>query len=158
MKTTPIIFILSLLLTGALTACNEKTPTHQQVTLANKSFNLELALTDAQIERGLMHRDSLPDDGGMLFVFPDAQVRSFWMKNCLIPIDVIYLDPTGRIVSIQNMTPPDPNTPENELPLYSSRWRAQFAIELFGGRADKLGLKTDQIIKLPLEYLKNLVR
>ncbi|MHC4995099.1 MAG: DUF192 domain-containing protein [Planctomycetota bacterium] len=142
----------------ALPGCNEEPPTHQRVTIAGKTFNLELALTPAQIERGLMFRETLPDDGGMLFVFPGAQVRSFWMKNCLIPIDVVFLDPAGRIVSIREMTPPEPDTPDSEQEHYSSRWPAQFAIELYGGRADKLGLKTNQIIQLPLEELKDLVR
>src|SRR5436853_9719 len=74
---------------------------HMQV--GNQPFTLELAATDKTRQHGLMHRQSLPADRGMLFVFPDEAPRSFWMRNTLIPLDIVYLDSGGKVVSISQM-------------------------------------------------------
>jgi len=69
-------------------------------------LTVELALDDAQRERGLMFRKSLADGAGMLFVFPDASQRRFWMKNTLIPLDMIFADPDGLVLGcVQNAEP-----------------------------------------------------
>ena len=148
---------LVLLCLSSLTGCvEEKLPTHQRVELGGEEFKLELAITDRQRATGLMGRESVPDHGGMLFVFPGEAHRSFWMKNCLIPLDVIFLDGRGRIVSITTMPVPPPGDPTP--PTYSSRWPAQFAIELAAGRADQLGLEAGERIDLPLDSLKQLAQ
>jgi uncharacterized membrane protein (UPF0127 family) len=143
----------------ALPSCDqEAVPTNQKVTLGSKEYNLELALTEAQISRGLMFRESLADDGGMLFVFRGEALRQFWMKNCLIDLDALFMDRTGLIVHKVRMYAPDPNIPEQDLPRYSSKYPAQFVIELAAGTADKLGLKPGDRVSLPIERLKELVR
>lgn len=157
MKPLSNIIAVLAVLCACITACDEtKLPTHQKVTLSGESFKLELAVTDDQIRTGMMGRESLADDEGMLFVFPDAEVRHFWMKNCLIPLDVVFLDDDGRIVSITTMPAPDPD--DRTFPRYSSRWPAQFAIELAAGRADELGLREGDPIGLPYKDLKRLAR
>ena len=65
----------------------------------------ELARTPAEREQGLMYREELPQGRGMLFIFQDAQYRSFWMRNTFIPLDIAYLDENLRIVDIQPMEP-----------------------------------------------------
>lgn len=65
----------------------------------------EVARTDAERERGLMYRNEVPAGTGMLFVFPDAQERSFWMENTYVPLDVAFFDPSLAIVDIQQMEP-----------------------------------------------------
>jgi uncharacterized membrane protein (UPF0127 family) len=129
-------------------------PTQQEIELAGETFQLELALTDPQRREGMMGRTEMGENEGMLFVFEDEGMRRFWMKNCRIPLDVIYLDSEGRIVSIRTMSVPDPDTPDTKLRRYSSRWPAQFAIELRAGRAEELGLSEGDRVDLPVRRLK----
>lgn len=93
----------------------------------------EVARTPEQRERGLMYRESLNPGQGMLFVFPDAQIRSFWMRNTFIPLDIAYLDESLRIVDIQAMEPEDENT-------YPSSRPAMFALEVPRGWFDQTGI------------------
>jgi uncharacterized membrane protein (UPF0127 family) len=126
----------------------------QRVDVGKYSFDLELALDDDARTMGLMHRESIAKDGGMLFVFPNAAPRSFWMKNCLTDMDLLFLDGAGYVVAIHQMTVEPPNTPDHELPGYPSGRPAQFAIELQAGMADKTGVKVGDRITLPLADLK----
>lgn len=130
------------------------------VRIRERTFHLELALTDAQRYRGLSDREHIPDDGGMLFVFPDdaVGVKSFVMRRCLVPIDIIFLDPLGRVVAQHAMAVEPYDTPEDALVRYSSRYPAQFAIELAGGTLDELGLESGDRVDLPLEALKAAAR
>jgi uncharacterized membrane protein (UPF0127 family) len=107
-----------------------------------KPFTLEIADTDELRQKGLMRRDSMPKDQGMIFVFLDEAPRSFWMKNTRIPLDIIYLDARGRIVSIKQMKPFDLTGTPSDGP-------AQYAIELNEGTASKLGIKPGDTLDLP---------
>ena len=80
------------------------------------AVDLELALTSEEISRGLMFRPSLPENRGMLFLFDQPRLPSFWMKNTLIPLDLVFLESTGAVVDvIANVQPcaaePCPNYP-----------------------------------------------
>jgi len=130
----------------------------QAVTIDGRTFTLELALDDESRARGLMGREQIDPDGGMLFVFPEEGRLSFWMKNCLTDIDVIFLDRDGRITRWHQMHPPAPGTPDSALKRYTSGYPAQFAIELRGGMTERLDLKRGQRIELPLERLKQRAR
>jgi len=81
-------------------------PTTESIELAHHRFTVEIARTDPERERGLMYRTHMPADHGMLFVFSDAQLRYFWMKNTLIPLDIIFFDAHKRLVNISANTPP----------------------------------------------------
>src|SRR5687767_12895988 len=74
-----------------------------RVQLGGDTFTLEVANTEAARQYGLMHRDSMPSDHGMLFVFAEEQRQSFWMKNTRIPLDIIFVDAAGKVVSIHQM-------------------------------------------------------
>ena len=131
-----------------------------QIELAGQEFTLELALNDRQRARGLMGREEIADDGGMLFVMPPVDPFPtelvFWMKDCLIPIDIIFLSEEGVITATHEIEPPEPGVADEELPRYSSNSPAQFAIELRGGRVAELGFTVGDQIKLPFEMLLEL--
>jgi len=107
------------------------------------AFKVEIADGEAEREHGLMNRPSMPADHGMLFEFPDEQDRSFWMHNTYIPLDIIYIDHAGKIVSIQANATPFSETP---LPSYGA---ATGVLELNGGRAAALGIGPGDVVKHP---------
>jgi uncharacterized protein len=106
-----------------------------KVPIGNTTFTLEVADTEYSRERGLMHRDSMPADHGMIFVFPDDRRLNFWMKNTLIPLDILYLDSAGVVLNIDQMAPKDTTTQ------HPSDGPARYAIELNQGTAAKVGVK-----------------
>lgn len=128
------------------------------VTLGGRLFELELARTPDARFQGLSDRPSMPDDRGMLFVFPHARPLVFVMRRCHFPIDVIFLSPNGRIVTMHEMQTEPLDTPEEALKPYPSRYPAQFVIELNGGMIRQLGLEPGQAIDLPLESLKRIAQ
>ncbi len=71
-----------------------------ELTIGSKTCNLEIANTPEKRRKGLMNRKSMADNHGMVFIFPDEQVLSFWMSNTLIPLDIIYVSAEGEVVSI----------------------------------------------------------
>jgi len=68
-------------------------------------FVVEVVWTPDAIQRGLMYRESLPEDHGMLFVFPEPDLRDFWMKNTVLPLSIAYIDGEGTILQIEDMAP-----------------------------------------------------
>lgn len=92
---------------------------------------VEIADEDAERQMGLMFRDSLEANSGMLFVFPEPKKQSFWMKNCRFPIDIAYIDASRKIVDIISMSPPEsPFISDEELPTYPSRAAVPYALEV----------------------------
>jgi len=133
------------------------------VEIGGESFVMELAADELSRVAGMSYRDRFPDGAGMLFVFPEPQILQFWMYECRIDIDVIFLDAHGTVTAAHRM-PAEPPRGEDEsqeeyearLPLYSSRYPAQFAIELPAGSIDRLSVQVDQRIDLPLDRLKQM--
>lgn len=111
-----------------------------QVTVPGSStpFTVELARTPAELEKGLMYRTRMAQDRGMLFVFPDEVPRTFWMKNTLIPLDMIFTTKDGTIVKIWHNVPPC-KTPI--CPTYSSTQSATYVLEISGGLSQTMLLK-----------------
>ena len=137
----------------------------EKVVLGGKEFHLELAAGDPVRMMGLSGRLEIAPDSGMLFVFPDVQERHFVMRDCPIPIDIIYLDDAGKILAMHEMQPEAPRAPEETQDAYESRLKPypsggpmRFAIELKGGTIRTLGLRPGSIVPLDLERLKRLAR
>lgn len=105
-----------------------------------RKIDVEIAENDAERAKGLMFRPYLSDSVGMLFVFEQATPQSFWMKNTMISLDIIYVDAGKKIVSIQKNAKP---YSEESLPSYGE---AQYVVEVNGGYCDKYGVKVGDTI------------
>lgn len=115
-----------------------------EVKLGSEVFRVETARTDEQHRQGLMHRQSLPDNGGMIFVYPDADRRSMWMKNTSIPLEVVWIDANRRVTGIDPLAPHD-------LTSVRSPGAVRWSIELPRGAAERVGLKVGDVIEIPAE-------
>ena len=103
-------------------------------------FTVEIADTDATRERGLMYRKSLGPHEGMLFDFHTPQTVSFWMKNTYIPLDMLFIAPDGRIVSIARNA-----VPFDETPIWSGG-AVTGVLEIAGGRAAQIGAEPGDMV------------
>ena len=103
-------------------------------------FTVELAATDTQRTIGLMHRNYLAPDRGMLFDFQTEQPEQFWMRNTFIPLDMVFIRASGRIIFIVQNT-----TPHSDKPVGPSQ-PVQAVLELPGGTAERLGLKAGDTV------------
>jgi uncharacterized membrane protein (UPF0127 family) len=143
---------------GSVTAPKGESLPTIDLTLGGREFTLELALTDKTRFRGLSGRAEIPEAGGLVFVFRREQSLQFVMRDCPVPIDIIYVDKSGRITAMHNMEAepprkddeklnraPFPGAPEwswtndryeARLRKYPSRFGAIIAIELRGGTLD----------------------
>lgn len=112
-------------------------------------LSLELVNTNASITQGLSDRSSLGTDG-MLFVFANKFVPKFWMKGMLFDLDMVWLD-RGRIVDLTtDIKAPDPATPLNQLPTYSSSRSVNMVLELPAGAVKTYNLQIGDLLKLQL--------
>ena len=107
---------------------------------------VEIADTDAERQTGLMGRNILPENAGMLFVFEGEQTLSFWMRDTLIPLSIAYIDAEGRIVDIQDMQPLDDVPPH-----YVSAEPAQYALEVNQGFFEERGVVVGDTVELPVQ-------
>ena len=105
-------------------------------------FDVEIAANDNQRKVGLMNRASLDENKGMLFVFEASGIVNFWMKNTLIPLDMLFINEKGKIETITKNVPPCTQTP---CPLYNSYKSVKFVLELSAGVADKQGIKEGDV-------------
>ena len=107
-------------------------------------FNIEVAETEAQMEQGLMYRRHLAPDAGMLFIYQRPTIAMFWMKNTLIPLDMLFVDAHGRIVNIHR------NAAPQSLAIIRSHAPVRAVVELNGGTAARLGIKPGDEVVYPL--------
>jgi uncharacterized membrane protein (UPF0127 family) len=100
--------------TAAPTQAQEQAPSTVTVHIGKATLHVEIAATDAQREQGLMYRQKLADNDGMIFLMPGIAPATFWMKNTLIPLSVAFLDRNGIILEIHDMKPLDESITRSE--------------------------------------------
>jgi uncharacterized membrane protein (UPF0127 family) len=128
------IAFLALCWMVGLSACQQKNSDSSpfglrvvQLKIADSSLFAEIADTPQTSANGLMYRDSLPEDHGMLFVFERPETASFWMRNTKIPLSIAYIDSAGKILEIESLKPLD------ETPVASASGQVAFALEVNEG-------------------------
>ena len=107
------------------------------VIINNKTIQVEIADNNEERVTGLMFREELCENCGMLFIFDDSEPRSFWMKDTLIPLDMIFIDENYEIVNIKHATP----CLEGSCMTYDSGMKAKYVLELNGRFTDKNNIK-----------------
>jgi uncharacterized membrane protein (UPF0127 family) len=116
-----------------------------EIQLAGKTVTLEIADTDQLRATGLMNRETLGENKGMLFVFDEERKLSFWMKNTLIPLSIAYISKNGEVKEIYHMEPLD------ESSVKSTRY-VQYALEMNRGWFEKNGIQAGDIIPIPENF------
>jgi uncharacterized membrane protein (UPF0127 family) len=146
------LILVLLLLTSTVQAAKDLQPhvkfESEEIQIGSKKITVEMAKTPAQHEKGLMYRDALENDKGMLFVFNNDEVLSFWMKNTFIDLSIAYINKKLKIVDIQEMkatTPLETGSPKT----YPSKKPAMYALEMSKGWFKKNNIIIGQSLKLP---------
>ena len=126
---------LAVLLTLAVSAAVQASPREIPLELpSGKKLTVEVMESDADRAKGLMGRESLPLDRGLLFVFDAPSRHAFWMKNCKFPIDMIWLDAEGKVVHVAADVPPCKKEP---CPIYEPDRLALYVVEINAGQAQR---------------------
>jgi uncharacterized membrane protein (UPF0127 family) len=116
------------------------------VEIGDQRYRVEVADDDAERAQGLMYRDAMPMDRGMLFIHDVEEPQAYWMKNTRIALDILYFDSARKLVSQQRDVPPC--SAGNACPTYPSRAPARYVLELNAGEAARLGLKDGAELRL----------
>ncbi len=110
------------------------------IVVGKSIFYVEIANTPAEYYRGLSGRKSLSSGTGMLFIFSDEHIRTFWMKDCYVPLDIAFISANWEIVSIETMAVwPEPKDPNQKQ--YSSDKPCKYALEVPAGELKNAGIK-----------------
>lgn len=128
---------------GAASGDGTELPT-ARVTIGESTFTVEVAETSAAQRQGLMGRTELADDGGMLFVFRDPIVPSFWMLNTLIPLDIAFIRSDGTIASTDTMTP-------QSLESHSPPEPVLYALEVPAGQFSDRGIEPGDAVEIQFD-------
>ena len=118
-----------------------------KVCFSEKCFDVEIASTSEELSKGLMFRENLEKNSGMLFVFPEENFHNFWMKNTLIPLDIIWINSNKKIIFIEHNVQP---CLEEICETYSSDEKALYVLEINSGKVDEVGLEIGDDVELKL--------
>ena len=128
-----------LLVVSSAAACSTSATDGPWVELKGRRFAVEIADDDAERSRGLMFRDEMAADRGMLFLHDAEEPQAYWMKNTRIPLDIFYFDSKRKLVSVSKRVPPC--AAGDQCPPFPSDGPALYVLELNAGLADELGAK-----------------
>lgn len=150
----------------ALAACESGTaPTTMAVTAGGRTFECKISADEASREQGLGGVASLGPDEGMIFAFPGVETHNFWMRRCIIGLDIAFIDPLGFVTAVHTMPAEElqrPDESEDEylrrLKRYPSIAPAQFALEVAPGTLEPLGVRRGSRLEFDRDALKKLAR
>lgn len=130
-----------LVVAAPLAACSDEGKLVLHTATGDYDFNVEVVDTPESRAQGLMFRQELADDAGMLFDFQEEREVSFWMRNTFIPLDMIFVGSDGVVKTIHvNARPQDPTSIPSQVPV-------QFVLEIPGGRSEEIGLKPGDMME-----------
>jgi uncharacterized protein len=129
---------------GAVTAAQYTSPRGHVIFPNKTKVVVEIADTPELTQRGLMFRRHMGENEGMVFLFEEPDIIPFWMKNTLIPLDIIWLDPDRRVVHIAHSVPPCKADP---CPSYPPSRPAQYVVEVNSGFAKRHGVKKGDVLE-----------
>ncbi|MEJ2744863.1 MAG: DUF192 domain-containing protein [bacterium] len=139
--------VLSCALVLALASCSDDPPPFKlekaRLFVGDKTILAECARGPKEQARGLMYRRSLGENDGMLFVYDSPRMLSFWMKNTRIPLDIAFLDGSGKVVQIEKMQPYDCIT------RHSSTQPVRYALEMNQGWFERNGVGVGDVVEMP---------
>ena len=138
-----ICFIILILLFFYIVNSNKN-----QACFSQNCFKIEVVSTPEEFSKGLMFRENLEKDSGMLFIFPEENFHSFWMKNTLIPLDIIWINSDKEIVFIKHDAKP---CQENNCESFTPNETAKYVLELNAGTAEKINLSVEDNIKIKIK-------
>lgn len=168
--TASVPFAAALVLAAAASVlpagCESATPpTSMPVTVAGKTFQCRLSIDNASRELGLGGVASLGPDEGMLFAFTDSQARTFWMRGCIMDLDIAFIDPLGFVTAVHTMPKEDLQQPGESEDQYYARLKrypsiapAQYVLEVAPGTLTPLGVKRGTRIEFDRASLKNHIK
>ncbi len=142
-KQIAILLALVAAVSGILIySLDEEKGIDQQSNVSYNDFEFMVEVADTREERaeGLMHVEELDQNEGMIFVYDEEDYRSFWMKNTLIPLDIIFLDSELEVINIEQADP-EPNTSDENLASYESERPAQYVLEINQNKSEEIGLE-----------------
>ena len=133
-KNVLLVLLAAAVLTGIIIVNRDNC---NMVCFENNCFEVEIASSGEEKKQGLKNRKSLSPNEGMLFIYPEQDQRSFWMKDVLIPLDIIWIDSSKKAVFIKKNAQP---CKENCI-FFKPEQKAKYVLELKGGTCEKIGLK-----------------
>ena len=125
---------------------SQKSLPKEVFTIGGETFEIELAFTQKTRAQGLMFRESIGKNEGMFFVFQRPSIQQFYMKNCRVDLDILFIKEDGHIDKVAHMTVP---LPGQKLKHYRSQTQVRFVLELASGTCNRLNLQPGQILELP---------
>lgn len=122
---------------AGIVSCQSKANTIQ---IGDHVFHVDFAATQEQKTKGLMFVETIPDDYGMVFLYDKPAIQKFWMRNTLIPLDMLFFDRNGRLAHIEHNARPHDLTPRGpDIPVCS-------VVEINGGQAEKRGIDLGDVL------------
>jgi uncharacterized membrane protein (UPF0127 family) len=136
-KSLVILLIILFLISG----CSYK---QKKACFEKNCFNVELAVTDEEKTKGLMYRPYLEKNNGMLFVYDDEGIKNFWMKNTLIPLDLIWINEDMEVVFVKEKAQPC----SDSCPIITPNKKAKYVLEINSGLVKELNIRLNDEVKL----------